>query len=1010
MRRWKKILIWTAVFFAVFSIVGFFVLPPIVKSVLTDKLSQAIHRPVTIKEIGINPYALSVTVRGFEIKEPSGPEVFVSFDELYVNLDSTSVFRRALILKEISLKKPYAKVVRNADGSYSFSDLLAKPAAEKKEAEKEKPSEPFQFSLNNIRIEGGAVDFDDGPNRTKHKVVDILVALPFVSNMAYRIDQYTEPVISATINGTPYALKGKTKPFADTRATTFDVKIKDFNIPFYLAYVPVEMNFKLVSGTLDTDLELSFSQSRDKNKPAPVLALKGDMALKNFVLDDKKGQPLVKLPALNVTIADAQPLVPTFHIAKIALTKPEVTVHRAKDGTMNLLAVLPGKKAKEQTTKAKEPDRKKASVREKTPKETAAKEAAPAAPELLAVDAVQIADGAIRFKDETPAQPVSVALTKMNVNVDHFSTKKENKANLNFAVNYDKKGTIAVTGPFGIDPLAAELAVKLSDIDIRTVQGYFNDKIRINVTSGGINAAGNVTVAHQGAKGLAAKYAGKLLISRFNAIDKVNAETFLKWKSLFFSDIRAGYNPLSIDIRQIALADFYVNLVINEDGTPNLMNILEKEGPAAQAAGTTAEKTETKKAAKAEAEKPKDRGETEKATPVKIGAITVQNGTIDFLDRHIKPNYSSHLTAIGGRVAGLSSLVEKPAEVELRGKFNEYAPLEITGRINPFPKNLLVDIKASFKDMDLSPVTPYSGRYVGYAIQKGKLSFDLKYLIAGKKLDSENRIFIDQLTLGDKVNSPDATKLPVGLAIALLRDRNGQINLDVPVTGSTDDPKFSIARLVIQVIVNLITKAVTAPFALLGSLFGGGEEMSYVEFDYGLTAIPDAGQKKIDNLVKALYERPSLKLDIEGHADTERDREGLKRYLIDRKMKARKLNDMIKKGQRAVPVDRVTIEPQEYEKYLTEVYKAESFPKPRNVIGLVKALPVPEMEKLLMTYTVVNESDLKLLASQRAAAVRDAILKSGKVDPPRVFVIEPKTLAPEKKEKAKDSRVDFKLK
>ena len=540
MSRWKKILIWVAVIFAVFSIVGFFVLPPIAKSVLTDKISQAVHRPVAIKEIGINPYNLSVTVRGFEIKEPSAPEVFVSFDELYVNLDSMSVFRRALILKEIRLKKPYARVVRNTDGSYNFSDLLTKPAAEKEE--KEKPSEPFPFSLNNIRIEQGAVDFDDGPNHTKHKVTAIVVALPFVSNMAYRINQYTEPVISATINGTPYELKGRTKPFADTHATTFDVKIKDFNIPFYLAYVPVEMNFKLVSGTLDTDLELSFAQSQDKKKPAPALALKGDVALKNFVLDDKKGRPLVKLPALNIAIADAQPLVPTLHFAKIAFTQPDVTVHRAKDGTINLLTVLPGKKGKEPPAKAKESDHKKTAVKEKASKEAASKETAPAGPVLLTVDALQIADGTVHFKDETTAQPVSVALTKLNIAVENFSTKKDNKANLNFSAGYDKKGTLSVTGPFRIDPLAAELAVKLNDIEIRTVQGYFNDKININVTSGGVTAAGNVTVAHLGAKGLSAKYAGKVLISRFNSIDKANADTFLKWKSLFFSDIRAGYN------------------------------------------------------------------------------------------------------------------------------------------------------------------------------------------------------------------------------------------------------------------------------------------------------------------------------------------------------------------------------------------------------------------------------------------------------------------------------------
>ena len=230
------------------------------------------------------------------------------------------------------------------------------------------------------------------------------------------------------------------------------------------------------------------------------------------------------------------------------------------------------------------------------------------------------------------------------------------------------------------------------------------------------------------------------------------------------------------------------------------------------------------------------------------------------------------------------------------------------------------------------------------------------------------------------------------------------------MTGRLDDPQFSIFRLVIQVLVNLITKAVTAPFALLGSLVGGGEELGYLEFDYGRAMVSEANLKKIQTLAKALYDRPALKLDIEGHVDLENDREGLKKVQIERKMKARKLNDMISQNLPAVPVDDVKISPQEYEKYLTQVYRAEPFPKPRNVIGLVKALPVTEMEKLLMIHAIVKDDGLRLLATQRVAVVKDLFLKTSQVPPDRIFLIEPKTLAPEKKEKLKDSRVDFKLK
>jgi hypothetical protein len=312
--------------------------------------------------------------------------------------------------------------------------------------------------------------------------------------------------------------------------------------------------------------------------------------------------------------------------------------------------------------------------------------------------------------------------------------------------------------------------------------------------------------------------------------------------------------------------------------------------------------------------------------------------------------------------------------------------------------------------MELSPTTPYAGKYVGYTVEKGKLSFDLKYLIVKKKLESQNYIFLDQLTLGEKVESPHATKLPVKLAIALLKDRNGEVKLDIPVTGSLDDPKFSVWGIILKILINLIARAATSPFSLLGAVFGGGEELSFVEFDYGSTTVAEPNAKKLETIVKALHDRPSLKMDIEGHVDMEKDREGLKQYLFSRKVKAQKLNEMVKKGQTSVSVDEVKIEPNEYEKYLKMAYREEKFPKPKNILGMAKDLPAPEIEKLMLTHIEVKEGDLRTLATQGAVKVKDAILKSGQVEPERVFILEPKSLAPEKKEKVKESRVDFKLK
>jgi len=306
-------------------------------------------------------------------------------------------------------------------------------------------------------------------------------------------------------------------------------------------------------------------------------------------------------------------------------------------------------------------------------------------------------------------------------------------------------------------------------------------------------------------------------------------------------------------------------------------------------------------------------------------------------------------------------------------------------------------------------MTPYSGKFIGHPIEKGKLTFDVAYRIDQRKLDAQNKVFFDQLTFGDRVDSPTAIKVPVTLAVALLKDRKGEIHLDIPISGSLDDPKFRAWPVIWQVIVNLITKAATAPFALLSSLMGGGEELSFLEFDAGSAGITEAGRAKLKSLTKALYDRPGLRMDIEGYVDPEQDREGLKKAELNRKLRAQKLNDLIGRGQAATLRD-IRIEPGEYEKYLALAYRAETFPKPRTAVGVPKGLPPAEMEKLILTNIPVGDGDLKALAARRAANVKDALLESGEIPPERIFIVEPRSLAPPKQEKQKNSRVDFKLK
>jgi hypothetical protein len=308
-------------------------------------------------------------------------------------------------------------------------------------------------------------------------------------------------------------------------------------------------------------------------------------------------------------------------------------------------------------------------------------------------------------------------------------------------------------------------------------------------------------------------------------------------------------------------------------------------------------------------------------------------------------------------------------------------------------------------------MTPYSAKYAGYPILKGKLSMDVKYKVEAQKLQASNHLFIDQLTFGDKVESPTATKLPVLLAVSLLKNTRGEIDINLPISGSLDDPKFSVGGIIVQVIVNLLAKIVTAPFALLAAAFGGGEELGYVEFAPGAATLGVAQLQRLDTLAKALNDRPGLKLDIIGRVEPTADADGVRRAKFESKVRAAKVRQLTRAGGESVDPGKVTISDQERPALIATVYSDEKIPdKPRNVIGIAKSIPAPEMEQLILKNLTATPDDLRALANARAAAVRDHLEHTGKVPRERLFLVEPRLTAEGIKDKGAATRVDFSLK
>jgi hypothetical protein len=773
------------------------------------------------------------------------------------------------------------------------------------------------------------------------------------------------------------------------------IDIKGIPLKTYAPYYQDSILFDVMGGQLNLATRFNYAASPDQ----PDVRLSGLNATVSSLQLRKRGEgeDFLSIPQVAVTNTSLDLAKRQLTLGDMSTQGGSLLVKRYRSGELNLLTLLP---VSAEVAPAGPPSGPAPSgVGGGAP---AAGTASPAQPWTVILGKASLAKYRMQVDDEVPAEPVRLTLEDIAVTGEQLSTVegKTGTASLGFRFG---EGTFSTQGTVGISPVTGDLQLNASNLDIRPFQPYFTDRVKVTLTGGSISAEGRVGLSMQTPAGLAVTYTGDAALGKFAAIEKATSEDLLRWESLSLRQISARTNPFLFRAQKVALAAFFAKVVMQEGGTLNLQEIMVKEEPP-KAPGQPA-------AQPAPAPKPEASGQSAPRQPqdIQVAELTLQAGDIQFADRSVKPNYEAELVEIGGRVTGLSSAETTLADVELRGKLNNAAPLEIIGKVNPLKQDLYVDLRARFTGMDLSPTSPYAGKYAGYTISKGKLSFDLNYKIDQGKLDSENKIFVDQFTFGDKVDSPDATRLPVKLAVALLKDRNGEIHLDIPVTGSLDDPKFSVWKIVVQIVGNLIAKAVTSPFALLGAAFGGGgEDLQYLEFEPGQATISEVGAKKVEALAKALTEKPGIKLEITGYVDPDPDREGLKQFLMQRKVKAQKLMDLAKQGSPPVPVDDVVVGPEEYEKYLTRAYRAEPFPKPRNFIGMVKSLPVPEMEKLMLTHIEVGDQQLRDLAARRANTVREAIAKAG-VEADRLYIVEPKTLTPEKKEKLANSRVEFKI-
>ncbi len=779
-----------------------------------------------------------------------------------------------------------------------------------------------------------------------------------------------------------------------------------------------------LAGALSTDLTLDWKPGGG----VPQLRVDARrIAVAGLLLGDPK-TPELAAEQIEMFDAHVDTVARSAAIAKLALQAPRLRLARDADGRWNA-ASWQGETAPGSTAAIAS-----APPSGVAPIAPASAPASTASPWRVTLGSLAVDKGRASFTDRSLAVPVAFDLLELSLQAERWAF--DSAAAMPFqvrtrvAVPAGPSGRAVGAGVVGsIDargelrgcvagvPQGAKATLVLKDLPLHLLDPYLDALVQLDIQKAQTSFRGRVAWERSSA-GNSLALRGDASIDDFRAASPVGGRAgprrgglamvrepgsgppLLNWKSLSLRGIDVALAPGArprVTIAETALSDFFARIVLDEQGRLNLQEVA-RHGDAAAAPGASAASASapavpaTTAASAVVVATPATPG---LAPIVTMGPIAVVNGRVAFNDRFVKPNYSANLSELTGRLGAFSSEASASgppqlADLELRGRAEGTASLEIAGKVNPLARPVALDIKAKVRELELPPLSPYAIKYAGYGIERGKLSVDLAYLVQPDgQLRASNRIVLHQLVFGEKVEGAGAS-LPVKLAAALLADRDGVIDIDLPVSGSINDPQFSIFGLVMKAIGNLIVKALTAPFSLLASSGGGSSETSAIEFAPGTATLTPQARESLDKIARALIEKPTLTLTISGESRLESEREAWKRERLQQTVRSEKRRQAIAGGASAGA--EVTVDAVEYPALLKEVYKRADIVKPKNAVGLARDLAPAEMEALLLASIVVADDAMQQLAVRRAVVARD-YLATRELPSSRLFLGAPKVVA-----------------
>ncbi len=942
---------------ALYSLLGFLILPGIALRVANQQLANYATLPAHLQRIELNPFSLEVTLWGLVIGEPGKEQV--GFDRLYANLQIDSLWTKALHLSDIELDKPKSEILFAKDGKLNLLGLFNVPPSEPTPADPD--AKPFPLRIDNIKLAGGVVHFEDArPSEPIEFLYDDLsFELKNLSTLPEDSADMTLIAIGPAGGRIDWTGNFSLIPFtSEGTLKVTDGQMKSF-WPYVRDAVPLVLENGVVS--LSTDYKLNLS------KQTELLLNNVAVSIAPFAIKAPDGRPLARLERLDVSETSLDLAKQQVVVGKIRSNKLETWAALEADGQLDWQKLFASQPSKPAAKAAAEPADAPAAA--DSPK---AESTAPSKPWQVLVKDVQLRNYTVHLADRSAQPAVALDITPLNVDLQDFDSLNGSPFKLRLDSGLGKQGRISADGTVNLAPVNAQLNVKTQDVDLRVAQSYINPFIRLELRSGMLGS--DLKVDLKSTEPLALSVTGRAQIDQLHTLDTLKTRDFLKWQQVVVDGINYQHGD-SLSIDKVNLLQPYVRFMINDDRTTNVDDLLIP-----QPADSGAKPAGSKPASK------------DKPLGIHIGAIAINDGSANFADFSLTPNFATAVQQLNGQIGTIDSRQAKPASVDIKGKVDRYAPVTIKGAVNPFDPMASLDIATSFKRVELTTLTPYSGKFAGYRIRKGRLNLDLHYLITKGQLKAENKVVVEQLQLGEKVDSPDAVSLPLKLAIALLKDVDGKISIELPVTGDLNNPQFSVMPIVWQTLRNLIVKAAAAPFKMIGGLVSGGgsEDLGTVSFAPGSSDLSKDAEAALVKLSQALKERPALRLEIEGTAAKSSDGPLLAEQRLEREYQYNYYKMLQRRGDK-VPAQASLLQVPESEKgaLLEGIYRTRlKTQPPAEWKDLGKEERTAKMRQGVIAFWSGSDVLLRQLGQDRASTIKDYLVDKGKLEDDRVYFID----------------------